>query len=515
MTPIRILVAGGLVAAATGCTSLPQGNMFRPLSERAPIPMAKEEAEPVGPVDIFHHETESPVARLSRYFPALSRTDRFTQQASTTHTSMRSPGRNPSLEAVPRPQPNYNSDTATAAAPRALDAAPTGRRRDIEPNPGSDETTASYAARRSEAASIPVLPVAVLAETDPADTPSSSPATKPYVLPPLTPQEEALRSARIAEATRGLSHRAPRRRAVSTNPKPANAPISESPATEVATSEQPRKPAFTAPREDRETRQVQAKEEEAPTTPPATAATPTTPRETDATVATTPPTTAATEPAPKQLALADETPREQEPATAAIRNLDPPTDSRDPKPVAEPKSIEETIALDDAAEHAKQPRATTPQDDAPPAIANSQPSAQPNRGDAPPALDTPQASARPAAEAVQPFPHRMIPGQASAAPTAPPTSPRRHRILSFLPKRSDRIDDMPPVEFPSTYYQNNPPRTPAMVATATPTPTPTATAPKRDNDAVTTRWNWTPKLFKRFRADDAGAPPPPLVPQAK
>ena len=192
MKPVRRVLAAGLVAGLTGCSNLHQNLMFRPVTDRATI--ARDDSES-GPPDLFHRPSETPTERLARYFPGLTRSEKATTPP-TSEGTWRGHG-NPNLRAVPRDATTDDETTTAAGRPRSR------RSPSIRP--------VEVAARREEPGSrrvpepLPLLAAAVVAETDPADAPRAADG-----LPELTPHEQALRAARVAEMT-STNHRSVRR----------------------------------------------------------------------------------------------------------------------------------------------------------------------------------------------------------------------------------------------------------------------------------------------------------------
>ena len=92
MTPVRTILAAGLVAGLSGCANLSPGLSFRPATERAKLDRG-EVAD--APPDLFHRTAETPTARLARYFPGLNRTEKLAPPTPRRAT-------NPELRAVPR-----------------------------------------------------------------------------------------------------------------------------------------------------------------------------------------------------------------------------------------------------------------------------------------------------------------------------------------------------------------------------------------------------------------------------
>ncbi len=253
MTPVRMLFTISLLGFGAGCSTLQQGTMFRPLSERTASPPVKV-ADASG--DIFTPETESSVARMSHYFPSLPKT----VSSATTNTSAgwfhRGPRNEDHLKAMPRPDRRTDDRTATASMTRANTGRPIAQKRPV-PDTSRQRDDRLTPATRVESASTPVLPAAVAAETDPADEPPKV-KIKVRTLPPLTEAEQALRSARIAQAS-GSSRSIRRMPQVrQANPVPV-----EPQAIEAMAAIRSKLPRPTGD-EDREMRLVQARIDEPP-----------------------------------------------------------------------------------------------------------------------------------------------------------------------------------------------------------------------------------------------------------
>ena len=192
MKPVRMMLAASLVAGLSGCSNLHQSLMFRPATDRATVAGGEVDS---GPPDLFHRPSETPSARMSRYFPGLTRSDRPAKSPTSEGVS-RGSG-NPDLRAVPR-QPATDGDATTAA----------GRPRSYRP-PTAHQL--EFAARRDDSARrpapdpMPLLAGSVMAETDP-----SAAARESSGLPEMTPAEQALRAARVAGAM-SSNHRSVRR----------------------------------------------------------------------------------------------------------------------------------------------------------------------------------------------------------------------------------------------------------------------------------------------------------------
>ena len=395
MTPVRMLLAVGLLAIGGGCTSLQHGTLFRPTTE--PVARPKADVEPSS--DIFHQEPEISTARMSRYFPMLSRAPK-PAPASSSESWLRRVSRNPELRAVPRPESRVEEETATAYAPPAR----AKRSSTSQPRPILDahyQPAKHNAVSRSEPDSAPLLAATVIAETDPADFAASNARN---ALPSLSPAQESLRSARIAQASTGVSTRSIRRIPPVPEVNPTPRGMGRAPSGLAMLDREATPPRTIVQEHDRETRQVRARVEDAPAQ-------------------------RAVEVVPKPAPVIEEKPvvPMTEDMALAARSLDPPKDVAEAKPIEEPKPLAESTAVE------------------------SKPKREP-LADAPPPLDEPQAQAAP-----RPINPKVSAERLVAAP---------YRRSQFVPVRSDRIDNLPSPRFPDTYYKDQPSSTKTVASTA-------------------------------------------------
>lgn len=424
MNPVRMALVAGLLAGGAGCSNLQQGMAFRPASERAPLPEAAPKAE-LGPIDPFHEEPETPVARISRYLPSMSRPAKA--DASAASPAVKKPGmlsglRNRQLQAVPRPDPAAERETTTAARPRRS-AKPSPRPTELE-DQGIRTTATNDESRGDILAVMPLLGAAVIAESEP-EVESPEPAA-----PPAKDVKEAKRPSRIAQAaaantgTYGISIRR--------MPELEDSENRRKPASSVARrgSEAPAPARSVAREEDADAKRAGAEVAEAPA-------------ETD-------------EPKAKV-----ET--KPEPVAVVERNLDPP--KAEPGPTDEPSEPTRQEAASDRTDS----DVTTTSSDAPPPI-------EPESKEEKATVERPRAPRPPARE-------NTTGGDPSLA--------GRRRLERTMIARDSLPPDLPPVQFPRSYYENQP-KKPTVASVK---------APKRDTETRPARWSWTPQLFRRLRGE--------------
>lgn len=353
MKPVRMMLAASLVAGLSGCSNLHQSLMFRPATDRATVARGEVDS---GPPDLFHRPSETASARMSRYFPGLTRWDRPAKSPTSEGVS-RGSG-NPDLRAVPREPAADGEATAAAGRPRSY-RSPTARQLEFA-------ARREEPARRPEPEPMPLLAAAVVAETDPSDV-----AREPSGLPELTPAEQALRAARVAGMTSG-NHLSVRRMPPMPDVNVAAGRQTPALAARPAGSRASR---LATRDEDSQARQVRTRVEDAPA-----------PSEAKPVVATA-----------------------AEPVTARSLSLAPPADDPGPQPVAEPAppdDLEHAVAAKPpiAAESPKANPAEA-EDEGPPAI-ESRPAPIPTQAKAAVDPDTggdPTLVGRPRLAQVQPI----------------------------------------------------------------------------------------------------------------
>src|SRR5438067_91888 len=133
MNRLRTMLALGLLVGGSGCAALNRGAGSHPIAERAAVAPQGETA-----IDPFHPPAETPSARISRYFPGLTRATASIAPASDglRRGSRPESAHDRDREAVPRPGHDLrggpDDETATASVspasrrakrPRAVESA--------------------------------------------------------------------------------------------------------------------------------------------------------------------------------------------------------------------------------------------------------------------------------------------------------------------------------------------------------------------------------------------------------
>jgi hypothetical protein len=221
-------------------------------------------------------------------------------------------------------------------------------------------------------------------------------------LPSLSNAEQSLRSARIAQASMGASTRSIRRLPPVPVANPTPHGSGRAPSSLAMLDPEVAPPRTVVHEQDRETRQVRTRVEDAPAQ-------------------------TAVEVVAKPAPVFEEKPVAPltEDMALAARSLDPPRDEAEAKPIEEPTPLAESKT-------------------------KSGPLA-----DAPPPLEEPQTQVAPLQE------NQEAPAQTATRPkdldaSGGPLLAGPPRGSQFVPVRSDRIDDLPAARFPDTYYENQP-----------------------------------------------------------